>query len=473
MATKKDLVEAHAFSRRRLVTAFVSGAPGGREVEPVRPGRVLIGGIALSVLLLAGAAIAGFLLGRPPAQWLETGSFIISKDTGEQYVVLHGGDDPRLQRVPNYVSAQLLLGDPEPTPYTVRDKYIRSVQLGEDLGIEGAPAGLPAADELVDDGWTACTASGVGIKVAVQQEPSVEDLTGSAFLVSTKGTEWLIATAPPVGAAPGRAYRFPMPADETSASTIGDRLDFTASPVEVDEDWLNLFPLGDALEKEAFGVTRDGEPVPYGDSRTDLSQYQIGDLLRSSSGRYYLLGDEGPERLSAFAGEIYSVVGRQDTELSEDLVVDFAMTSAPAEWPSELPTPVSNGALCAVLHPGTGGDPTVTLATNPTRAADPAGPPEVGPGRHDVDVEASVGAYVLSGSDAAAPGGTPYVIDAKGARYALGSSVPEFIGYADVDPPLVPSAWLQFFEPGVALSTNSARRVPEDAPPPESEADAG
>ena len=43
MATKKDLVEAHAFSRRRLVTAFVSGAPGGREVEPVRPGRVLIG----------------------------------------------------------------------------------------------------------------------------------------------------------------------------------------------------------------------------------------------------------------------------------------------------------------------------------------------------------------------------------------------------------------------------------------------
>ena len=67
MATKKDLVEAHAFSRRRLVTAFVSGAPGGREVEPVRPGRVLIGGVALSVLLLAGAAIAGFLLG-PPAR---------------------------------------------------------------------------------------------------------------------------------------------------------------------------------------------------------------------------------------------------------------------------------------------------------------------------------------------------------------------------------------------------------------------
>ena len=133
MATKKDLVEAHAFSRRRLVTAFVSGAPGGREVEPVRPGRVLIGGVALSVLLLAGAAIAGFLLGRPPAQWLDEGSFVISKDTGEQYVVMRGGDDPLLQRVPNFVSAQLLLGKAELTPYTVRDKYIRTVDLGEDL----------------------------------------------------------------------------------------------------------------------------------------------------------------------------------------------------------------------------------------------------------------------------------------------------------------------------------------------------
>ncbi|NPD04717.1 hypothetical protein HN031_08480 [Nocardioides sp. zg-1308] len=474
MATKKDLVEAHAFSRRRLVTAFVSGAPGGREVEPVRPGRVLIGGVALSVLLLAGAAIAGFLLGRPPAQWLDEGSFIISKDTGEQYVVLRGGDDPMIQRVPNYVSAQLLLEQAELTPYTVRDKYIRTVQLGEDLGIEGAPAGLPAADELVDDGWTACTADGFGIKVAVQQEPGVEDLTGSAFLVSTKGKEWLIATAPPVGSTQGRAYRFPMPADDTSASTIGDRLDFTSAPVEVDQDWLNLFPLGDALEKDAFGVTRDGEPVPYGDTRTDLSAYQVGDLLRSASGRYYLLGDEGPERLSAFAGEVYSVVGRQATELSEDLVVDFAMTSSPAEWPSELPTAVSTGALCAVLHPGTDGDPAVTLATNPTGAADPAETDAaVRAGRHDVDVEPSAGAYVLSGSDTAAPGGTPYVIDTKGARYTLGPRVPEFIGYAEVEPPLVPSAWLQFFDTGVALSTNSARRVSEDAPPPESEADAG
>lgn len=467
MATKKDLVEAHAFSRRRLVTAFVSGAPGGREVEPVRPGRVLIGGVALSVLLLAGAAIAGFLLGRPPAQWLEAGSFIISKDTGEQYVVMRGGDDPLLQRVPNFVSAQLLLERADLTPYTVRDKYIRTVQLGEDLGIEGAPAGLPSSDELVDDGWTACTADGVGIKVAIRQQPSVEDLTGSAFLVSSDDQQWLIATAPAVGTQQGRAYRFPMPADETNASTVGNKLGFSASSTEVDQEWLNLFPLGEALEKDSFGVTRTGEPVDYPATGVDLSPYRIGDLLQSSTGGYYLLGDEQVEPLEDFAGMLYDVVGSPAVQLDGDVRADFAEAGYPAQWPIGLPAAVENGALCGVLHPGVGADPAVSLATNPTGAA---APDDVTAGHHDVDVEPSAGAYVLSGSDTSADSGTPYVIDTKGEKYALrGTKVPDFIGYADVDPPLAPSSWLSFFEPGVTLSTNMARRVPEDAP----ESDAG
>ena len=108
----------------------------------------------------------------------------------------------------------------------------------------------------------------------------------------------------------------------------------------------------------------------------------------------------------------------------------------------------------------------------PTGAADPA---EVGPGRHAVDVEPSAGAYVLSGSGDAADAGTRFVIDPKGEKYELvGSEVPDFLGYGDVEPPLVPSAWLEFFQPGVQLSTNSARRVPEDAPPADdAAADAG
>ncbi len=471
MATKKDLVEAHAFSRRRLVTAFVSGAPGGREVEPVRPGRVLIGGVALSVLLMAGAAVAGFLLGRPPAQWLETGSFIISKDTGEQYVVLRGGDDATIQRVPNYVSAQLLLGKSELAPATVRDKYIRTVKLGGDLGIEGAPASLPAADRLVDDGWTACTAPDAGIKIAVQQQPAVSDLTSSAFLVDSGDTQWLLAPARSVGSESGRVYRFPMPKDQEMASTLANKLGFGASAPAVSKEWLNLFPLGARLEADQFGVKNFGDPVSYRSELTDLSSYAIGDLLRSSAGAYYLLADEGVQSLDAFPALVYDIAGKRAIQLTDDARADFKDPGHPEEWPRDLPTAVSGGAMCGVLHPAGASAPTVTLASDPTGPADPS---EIRPDRHDVYVEPSTGAYVLSGSDEAAAGGTPYVIDTKGQKYALiGSVVPDYIGYGSVKPPLVPSTWLEFFTSGVALSTNSARRVPEDAPPADPEPDAG
>ena len=358
----------------------------------------------------------------------------------------------------------------------MRDKYIRTVKLGEDLGIEGAPASLPSADELVDDGWTACTAPDTGIKIAVQQQATVEDLTGSAFLVSSGKKLWLIATAPSVGSEQGRAYRFEMPADEVMASTIADKLDFgaSASAPEVSQEWLNLFFPGAPLEESQFGVTRQGQPVDYDVTSTDLSPYSIGDLLLSDTGEYYLLADNGVQPLGDFAGMVYDAVASRAVQLDGDIRSNQATPDYPAEWPAGLPTPVLSGTLCGVLHPGAGEAPAVSLATNPTGSADPTG---IGAGRHDVDVEPSAGAYVLSGSDAAADGGTPYVVDTKGQKYELiGAAVPDYIGYGTVEPPLVPSTWLEFFETGTSLSTNKARRVPEDAPAAdteESEADPG
>ncbi|POH85133.1 hypothetical protein CJ026_026315 [Ralstonia pickettii] len=63
MATKSDLIEAQNFSRRRLLTAFTSGAPEGKELEPAAPLRAVIAAIALTaaVVLVASRLALGIV----------------------------------------------------------------------------------------------------------------------------------------------------------------------------------------------------------------------------------------------------------------------------------------------------------------------------------------------------------------------------------------------------------------------------
>jgi hypothetical protein len=110
----------------------------------------------------------------------------------------------------------------------------------------------------------------------------------------------------------------------------------------------------------------------------------------------------------------------------------------------------------------------VTLADEPTGDASPEG---LDADSHDVEVQPAGGAYVQSGYVDGTEG-TPYVIDSAGYKYELiGAEVPTYIGYGSTTAPLVPSAWMDFFEDKVKLSTNAARRVPEDAPEADSSAD--
>jgi hypothetical protein len=65
----RDLAEADAFQRRRLVTAFISGTQPGDRAEAPPTCRCLVGGLVLVAVLVAGAVVSGALTGHPAVEW--------------------------------------------------------------------------------------------------------------------------------------------------------------------------------------------------------------------------------------------------------------------------------------------------------------------------------------------------------------------------------------------------------------------
>lgn len=71
MASPRELLEARRFERRRLVSAFMTGAAGARDCAPAPVGRIVVIGLAVGVLLLAGALVAS-VLGAAASRSLDT-----------------------------------------------------------------------------------------------------------------------------------------------------------------------------------------------------------------------------------------------------------------------------------------------------------------------------------------------------------------------------------------------------------------
>ena len=489
MATKKDLVEAYSFSRRRLVTAFVSGAPGGREVEPARPGRTIVGGVALAVLLAAGAAIAGVFAPRTPTDWTRAG-LIVSKETGAAYVILpdQGGETAaggaagggsssgqvKLRPVINITSAKLILGaDAEPT--LISQDTIDDQRIGEDIGILGAPASVPSTDLLVESGWTACTADRAGMAVRVAAHPPVSPAPGRQLLVRSEGGLWLVAQAPDddTGAPGAYVYRVPQQGSggnkQTDLLLLALRAGVAADAPSVPREWLDLFPRGGDLDWSSFDLRGVGYPADgAGDPGSGIpAGSRVGDVLTSSAGSGLLTAD-GPITLDPFALAVYSHVETPGGGVPQQRRVaqlpSRTFASAPyggAHWPADLLDPMSGDvAPCAELDAAHGRAPMARL----TQAADPdPSSPGIDPGRKVVAVDPGRGAYVLSGGWDDTGHGAPYVIDAKGRANPLsGAGAAGQLGYDGFPVPVVPDSWLDLLDAGVELSTDAALCPPAE-----------
>ncbi len=461
MATKRDLVEAHSFSRRRLVTAFVSGAPGGREVEPARPARVIVGGAALAVLLIAGAAIAGIFTKKTPDDWAQPGLFV-SKETGAPYVITDEGPPVVVRPVINNTSAKLILGS-EVEPTIIAQSAIEEEIVGSDIGILGAPASPPGAGRLIGSGWTVCTGPTTGLRLDVSEEPAVRAAAGAGSVVREGGRFYLLAQARPSGSETPSAYRYLLPrqagARDNMLTALG--LQAGAYATEVSETYLGLFPTGGDLAIGTLGLGDVGRPASYATASSGLpGDARVGDVVTHDGGAL-LLGPDHPVDLDEFALAVYTNLPEEPRVVAVDGSVNVERgpaTYADAHWPGGLLEPVL-GEQCAQLDARPGEAPRVHVAADPTGNASAA---DVAADTTSIRVDAGRGAYVLSGDWDEPDGpddvtdGSPFLMDAKGLAYRLVGVAADQLGYAGVAPPVVPDTWVQLFRPGVALSQDAA-----------------
>lgn len=454
MATKKDLVEAYSFSRRRLVTAFVSGAPGGREVEPSRPGRAIVGGLALAVLLIAGAAIAGVFSSSVDPGWADQPALIISKEQGAAYVITatkeQTGGRPVLHPILNITSAKLILGADRAVPKTIPDAEITGEVIGEDLGILGAPNDVPSTSRLIQSGWTAC-ASGSDVHLDISTHDRVESASALGDLVSVDGDVYLVAMGrPDPETGVQQAYHYLVPKSGTRDRML-DQLGLppAGEARKVPLGWLDLTPEGGTLDASAFGLTGSGRPTTIAGK-----QYVIGSVVKDVDA-YFLVTDGKFMKLDPFGFAVYSNVAHP--EISEGSVAgDVADPSyadpsgSDAHWPADT-MQQSFGDSCVRLLSAPGEAPRTEIVTNPQG---PAASVASGP---SASVDDGSGAYVRSGSFDSGSRGRAYLVDARGNAYQLvGALVPGNLGYGSVRPPVVPDSWIELLGNGVPLSQDLA-----------------
>lgn len=428
MSTKRDLVEAHSFSRRRLVTAFVSGAPGGREVEPNRPGRMVVGGVGLAVLVVAGGAVMGVLKPRTPDNWLEEDGLVIVKESGARYMVVDG----TLHLAENTTSAQLYFRGAT-NVRQVPQEEIDKQEIGGPLGIYGAPDSPPGPGRLVGTGWSAC-ASGDRMTMYVDDEPQVEQSAEDAAALVTAGdTTWLLA------ARQGETLRRYEVTSEVDLRTLKVSLEvpLLEAPA-VSSRWLDLVPAGAPLSAASFGNGLDP---------------RTADLV-SVGGRSYAQTDQRAIALDGFSEAVFASLGntaepRAVNALSQD------PAASPAGWPTAQPTPFEGDQTCVVLHASPGEPATVSLAAPGDDAEAPTG---------DLELGAGIGAYVRAADFGASSGGQQFLIDSSGTRYKLGGEgtvSAESLGYDPDDAPTIPASWLESFVCGPELSALAAGKSPD------------
>lgn len=433
MATKKELIEAQGFSRRRLLSAFTGGAPGGKELEPAKPLRAVTAGIALTAMVLLGGLFYGMLRPGLPQGW-ENNRLIVATDTGARYVSVDGALHP----VINTASARLLIPEKEFSVISTDKSTLSGIEIGAPIGILGAPDDLPDPSSLQNSGWTACVDEEHDAAVSIAAKPIATAQPGAGAVVRRDEDLFVI----------GEGLRHAVPAAEADAVLRAAGLG-TADIVDVDGRWLNLFAPGDDLS-----------PIMLSDvgTRVANSDLVVGEVVhvqgRPTDERYVITSRGEAAPLTPLAYQLYLLGSGADSGQereatpAEIAALPTGANAGGSDWPKDPLTELSDPLTpCALLDDGR----TILAATAEELPDD----------REAVSVAVDTGALVrLGDGDAAAH----TLIDESGTAYAIvdGAEAVSRLGYTADDAAAIPDAWLEYFASGPALDIDAAGRTPVD-----------
>jgi type VII secretion protein EccB len=435
MATKGDLIEAQNFSRRRLLTAFVSGAPGGKELEPSSPMRAVIAAVALTALVVLVGVFYGFIRPGLPTGW-ENGKLILVSDTGARFVTVEGVLHP----VINTASARLLLPAAEFQVLSTDQQTLDGNRVGDTLGIVGAPDELPAPGSLANAGWSACVTDDAALDMRIGA-PALEAATGRAVVVEADGVRHIISG--------DRSFAVADNSDAVLRAAGITSLD----PVTVPTQWLNLFTPGTPLAPltvSGAGTAVDGTDVPAGTVVHVAGTPDTERLLVQSDGtlaaltplawQLYLLGSTAGAALEVSAAEVAALGTAERPAGGQD-------------WPTDgFRSVESDQRACATLV-AADGQAVTALATSAADVDGDAG----------VHVEPGSGALVRAGGRGDQNTGIVTLIDATGRAYPLPGATEETVkrlGYDLTDIGSVDDGWTALLPTGPELSEAAAGLPP-------------
>lgn len=456
MATRKDLLKAHAFTTQRMVSSLVDRDPDAPKSPLSRITTATFVSLLIGVVALAGAMLIGKL--RPGQATDYTQAGVILQDMSSGSLFVYNSSANALTPVTDITSAKLMAGEEsgaEPKLQQVKASVIKNVRRLAPQGIPGAPSELPAASDITPFPLRVCLTEPDSAQqryVSVQYGNASQNSDDYAIVVRTPDQAQYVVVQ-------GMAHRLD-PGNGRPSALRGD-----LPLVDVPDAWLAALPQGNPIQP--MNIVGAGGPATAGGG-TIGSLYRVGEE-NTRQVRYYVQVDSGLVRISYLDMVLQQTINADATvqpltesQFASKAVSDEALGTPglPMERPEAPPnaTNLADTSVCLTYDGAENGRPKLAVGlSTPTKPANVRSPN----GKYADWVDSASMTGMLLGNVGVREGEGSYHLVFNQKIYPIPDvKAKRALGYNDQTPVArVPAGLIALFAPGLgqglALTTAS------------------